>query len=64
MCWSPHRIPQARQVLRKLIAGRLAFHAVEEDGRRGFRFDGEDTYGGLFSGPPGTGVPDGTKWPL
>jgi site-specific DNA recombinase len=33
----------ARQALRALLAGRLAFTAVEENGRRGYRFEGPGT---------------------
>jgi len=36
--------PQARQMLRKLFPGRLEFEAVEESGRRGYRFTGKGSY--------------------
>jgi hypothetical protein len=44
------RVPQARQVIRKLVVGRLAFTPFEEEGRKGYRFVGEGTYGRLLTG--------------
>ncbi len=37
-------IPQARQMLRKLVNGRLACTPYEENGRKGYRFTGRVTY--------------------
>ena len=39
----PQETGPARQALRALLAGRLAFTAVEENGRRGYRFEGPGT---------------------
>jgi len=38
-------VPQARQILRKLIVGRLECEPVEEQGQRGYRITGQGTYG-------------------
>ena len=43
-------IPQARQMLRKLITGRLVCEPFDEEGQRGYLFKGTGTYGPLFSG--------------
>ena len=42
--------PQARQMLRKLLNGKLEMTPVEIDGRRGYRFTGTGTYERLLSG--------------
>ena len=44
------RVAQARQVIRKLVVGRLTFTPFEEGGRKGHRFRGEGTYGRLLAG--------------
>jgi len=43
-------IPQARQILRKLVVGRLACEAVEQDGRKGYRFAGQGAYDRVLPG--------------
>ncbi|MFQ5946774.1 MAG: recombinase family protein [Anaerolineae bacterium] len=43
-------VPQARQMLRKLINGRLVCEPFEENGTRGYRFSATGTYGRLLSG--------------
>ena len=45
-----HHKPQARQMLRKLLNGKLELSPVEILGRRGYRFTGSGTYERLFSG--------------
>ena len=41
-----HRqVPQARQILRKLIVGKLQCEPVIEDGEKGYRITGQGTYG-------------------
>ena len=47
-------VPQTRQILRKLIVGRLTCEAFEKDGLRGYRFTGQGTYEHLL---PGKRVP-------
>jgi hypothetical protein len=42
--------PEARRALRLLLRDRLSFTPIEQDGRRGYRFQGEGTYDGLLSG--------------
>src|SRR5262249_20415822 len=44
------RLPQARQVIRKVVVGRLAFTPFDENGRKGYRFVGDGTYGRLLTG--------------
>ncbi len=41
---------QARQALRKLLEDRIAVEPVEQDGKRGVRFTGKGTFGGLLTG--------------
>jgi hypothetical protein len=43
-------LPQTRQILRKLIVGRLTCEAFEVDGQRGYRFTGQGTYQSLLPG--------------
>jgi site-specific DNA recombinase len=43
-------VPQARQMLRKLLAGKIDMEPVAEDGRRGYRFRGKLTFERLLSG--------------
>jgi site-specific DNA recombinase len=43
-------VPQTRQILRKLIVGRLTCEAFEEGGQRGYRFTGQGTYEHLLPG--------------
>jgi len=69
-------VPQARQMLRKLINGRLVVTPIERNGRKGFQFEGQGTYGKLLAGDAGMetaqegscatshGVPSGIRWPL
>ena len=59
--------PQARQMLRKLLADRLRFEPFEEGGRRGYRFSGKGTYARLLGGealPPTVVAPrsDVRRW--
>jgi hypothetical protein len=42
--------PQARQMLRKLLAGKIEMEPVAEDGRRGYRFRGKLTFERLLGG--------------
>jgi hypothetical protein len=42
--------PQARQMLRKLLAGKIEMEPVAEDGRRGYRFRGQLTFERLLGG--------------
>jgi hypothetical protein len=67
------RTPQARQMLRKLLVGRLTVTAIEEQGQAGFRVTGQGTYGRLLSGeafdttngdPGGSVVPRRKFWCL
>ena len=49
---------QARQILRKLLVGRLSFEPFEDAAGRGYHIRGQATYGRLLSGvvsvvPPG-----------
>ena len=37
-------IPRTRQILRKLLVGRLTCAPFEEKGRRGYRFTGQGSY--------------------
>jgi site-specific DNA recombinase len=69
-------VPQARQMLRKLVNGRLQVTPIERNGRKGFRFEGQGTYGKLLAGEAAMettqegscatshGVPSGIRWPL
>ncbi len=41
--------PQARQMLRKLLDGRIRCTPFEEDGVRGYRYQATGTYGRLFA---------------
>jgi DNA invertase Pin-like site-specific DNA recombinase len=43
-------VPQARQLLRKLLAGAIRCTPVQVDGRWGYRFEGELVYGRLLTG--------------
>jgi DNA invertase Pin-like site-specific DNA recombinase len=43
-------IPQARQLLRKLLAGAIRCTPVQVDGRWGYRFEGDLVYGRLLTG--------------
>ncbi len=43
-------VPQARQMLRKVLVGRLPCEGFVEGGRRGYRFTGLGTYGRLVTG--------------
>src|SRR5262245_20958971 len=43
-------VPQTRQILRKLLVGRLTCEAFENDGQRGYRFTGQGSYVPLLSG--------------
>ncbi len=43
-------VPQTRQILRKLIVGRLTCEAFEQDGRRGYRFAGHGSWEPLLPG--------------
>ena len=42
--------PATRQILRKLIVGRLTCEAFDTDGQRGYRFTGQGTYEHLLPG--------------
>jgi hypothetical protein len=42
--------PQARQMLRKLVDGKIAVEPVIQDGRRGFRLSGRLNVGRLLKG--------------
>lgn len=50
-------VPQARQVLRQMLVGRLTFEPVQ----RGYRFVGTGSYGRSLTGVTSHGVPDGTR---
>jgi hypothetical protein len=59
--------PGARRLLQTLLVDRLGFAPFEENGRRGYRFEGEATYGSLLAGlgiAASDGVPDGIRHPL
>lgn len=43
-------VPQTRQILRKLVVGRLTCEAFEKDGQRGYRFTGQGSYEPLLPG--------------
>jgi site-specific DNA recombinase len=56
--------PQARQMLRKLLMGRLTLTPYEEAGSSWYRFEGQGTYGWLLAGESLTtsnGVPSGIR---
>ena len=56
--------PGARRLLQTLLVDRLGFTPFEENGKRGYRFEGEATYGGLLAGlgiATSDGVPDGIR---
>ena len=46
-------VPQARQMLRKLLVGRLDVTPIERNGQKGYRFEGTGTYGKLLTGEAG-----------
>jgi hypothetical protein len=48
-------VPEARQILRKLIEGKLVCQPVLEAGRPGFQFAATGAYGGLFEGTNDSG---------
>jgi hypothetical protein len=55
-------VPQARQMLRKLLVDKLAFTPVEEKGQKGYRFAGAVNFGRLLAGdalPPTVVAPTG-----
>ena len=55
-------VPQTRQILRKLIVGRLTCEAFGNDGQRGYRFTGQGSYESLLPGklvPPLVVTPAG-----
>ncbi len=65
-------IPQARQMLRKLLGDRLTLTPIGAEGQRGYRFEGTETYGRLLAGKAGAsseapdlatshGVPSGIR---
>ncbi|HWT79989.1 MAG TPA: hypothetical protein VN648_14480, partial [Candidatus Methylomirabilis sp.] len=65
-------VPQARQMLRKVLVGRLDLTPIEQDGRKGYRFEGNCSYGKLLAGEVGasseapspatsSGVPSGIR---
>jgi hypothetical protein len=43
-------VPQTRQILRKLIVGRLTCEAFDDGERRGYRFTGQASYAALLPG--------------
>ena len=45
-----HQPQEARQVIRQLLADRIGFAPVEQDGARVYRYRGTFTIGGLFEG--------------
>ena len=51
----------ARQALRALLMGRLAFTAIEENGRRGYRFKADGTLGKVIEGV--VGLQQSGWWP-
>ena len=58
-------IPRTRQILRKLLVGRLACAPFEENGRRGYHFAGQGSYADLLPGKLSTFVvtPAGVRAP-
>jgi hypothetical protein len=56
------RTGRARRLLQTLLVDRLSFTPFEENGVRGYRFEGQATYGGLRAGlgvATSDGVPEG-----
>ena len=49
------QVPQARQILRKLIEEKLVCQPVLKGVRRGYQFEATGTYGGLFRSANGSG---------
>jgi hypothetical protein len=49
-------IPRSRQILKRLLVGRLTCEGFEERGRRGYRFTGEGSYVSLL--PAGVPTPE------
>jgi type VI protein secretion system component VasK len=49
-------IPQTRQILRKLLVGRLTCEPFEERERRGYRFTGQGSYAPILPGEGGATV--------
>jgi hypothetical protein len=47
------RVPQARQILRKLVVGRVECEPFEDGDRRGYRVSGQSTYARLLGGSNG-----------
>jgi len=43
-------VPQARQMLRKVLVGRLKLTPIDQNGRKGYRFEGYGSYGKLLAG--------------
>jgi hypothetical protein len=43
-------VARTRQILRKLLVGRLACAAFDQGGRRGYRFTGQGSYAELLPG--------------
>ena len=43
-------VPQARQMLRKLLDGQILCEPILEDGNPGYRFTATGTFGGLLAG--------------
>ena len=54
-------VPQARQILRKLVVGRLECEPFKEGGQRGYRIVGQGTYERLLSAPNPCGDPGGIR---
>lgn len=56
------KVPQVRQMIRKLLVDRLEFTPVVEKGEKGYRFTGEGSFGQFLSGEScatNDGVPNG-----
>ncbi len=51
-------VPQARQMLRKLLVGRLDVTPIERNGQKGYLFEGKGSYGKLLTGEAGLGTED------
>ena len=43
---------QARQILRKLVVGRLECEAIEQEGKKGYRLTGRRAYDRILPGGP------------
>ena len=54
-------VPQARQILRKLVVGRLECEPFEEGGQRGYRIVGQGTYERFLPAPNSCGDPGGIR---